>query len=87
MPVKVKEGHPMLPARRVMKGWGDAAFAWAGATRAGWRQICGKAMAHYYERGCSRAMCGVKVTKAEEPQRGVPVPACKACVKAGAPYH
>lgn len=26
MPIKVKVGHPMLPARRVMKGWGEDAM-------------------------------------------------------------
>lgn len=74
MPVKVKEGHPMLPARRVMKSWCYY--------RPGWRQLCGKAMAHYYRSGHTLPLCQAVVTTTEKPLHGVPVPACKACVKA-----
>ena len=79
MPVKVREGHPMLSASRVMKS-----FAWNG--RAGWIQVCDNAMAHYYAHGKTTPLCGASVTFQKTPRRGVPVPACKACIKAGARY-
>jgi hypothetical protein len=65
----------MLPARRVGKS-----MPWNG--RAGWVQLCGNAMAHYYEHGQNIPICGASISYQCHPERGVPVPACKMCVKA-----
>ena len=78
MPIRVKPGHPMLPARRVMKTWGAS-------DRAGWYQLCSNKMAHWYGHSAIFPVCGANVacqcSPQCEPQRGVPVPACKACVR------
>jgi len=85
--IKVKVGHPMLPARRVAKFSEMVPFCAGpsgihyGYARSGWRQICGDAMAHYYLKGESLPLCGTNVTFQTEPKRGVPVPACKLCVR------
>jgi hypothetical protein len=88
MSVKAKPGDPMLPAHRVMKSRETQRFARGlgepnriGYARTGWRQICGNARAHYYERGQIYPICGINVVPEVDPERGVPVPACKKCVR------
>lgn len=83
---KVKVGHPMLPARRVAKSREMEPICAGvgikyGYARGGWRQICGEAMAHYYLKGESLPLCGTDVVVQSEPRRGVPVPACKLCIR------
>ena len=81
--IKVKVGHPMLPARSVAKSREMVGFCEShyGYARSGWRQICGDSMAHYYLKGENLPLCGTDVVVQSEPRRGVPVPACKLCIR------